>query len=385
MIEAGIYIHFPFCVKKCPYCDFNSYAVAEDSKMKEKYGEALRREILSFPGKRAEEMSIVSVYFGGGTPTLFSPAELNDILALLRERFVMVNETEVTVETNPKLLSLDDYAVLRQGGFNRLSLGIQSFQDRILKRLERIHTREDCLSSIERAREAGFSNINFDLMFGIPGQSLRDWVGSLDESFLHEPEHMAAYNLTIEKHTPFHQRLEEGLLELPDEEIQLAMYEKTLELLQEKGFEHYEISNFARSGFASVHNQIYWRNECYLGFGAGAYSYLDGTRYRSKEYPEDYIRDIETKGRSCEEKEKLAPEEQMDETVIMGLRLIKGIDMKRFEERFKTGFMQRYDEEISRLLQEGMIVLENGRLRLSRRGLLFSNRVMMEFLKSHEC
>ena len=222
-------------------------------------------------------------------------------------------------------------------------------------------------------------------MFGIPGQSLRDWVDSLHESFLHEPEHIAAYNLTVEKGTPFYKRLEKGFLKLPDEEIQLAMYEKTMELLQEKGFEHYEISNFARSGFASVHNQIYWRNESYIGFGAGAYSYLDGTRYRSKEYPEEYIRDIERKGRSCEEEERLVPEEQMDETVIMGLRLVKGIDIKRFEKRFKTGFIQRYEEEISRLLKEGMIVLEKGHLRLSRKGLLFSNRVMMEFLKSHEC
>jgi oxygen-independent coproporphyrinogen III oxidase len=384
MNECGIYVHFPFCLSKCHYCDFNSFPVSENPECRPQYLEALKKEIALFPSSKMKNLNIISIYFGGGTPTLFEPQTLKEILGLIKGRFYLKKGLEITIETNPKILSLKDLGFLKRSGFNRLSVGIQSFHDRLLKRLGRIHTGKEGVSAIQNAKDAGFKNISIDLMFGIPGQTLSDWSEDIEQALVFSLQHIAAYNLTVEKETLFDKELKKGALKLPSEEIELKMYEKTLNVFQDNGYEHYEISNFAKKGFCSAHNQIYWRNEDYIGFGAGAYSYMDGTRYHTDFYPKDYIRAIMQKGQSRAGEEKLEKEQQMGETIVMGLRLTKGIELERFNKRYGVDLRERYSCQLENLLSHKLIVLDNGYLRLSHKGLLFSNRVMMEFLSTYE-
>lgn len=384
MNECGIYIHFPFCLSKCHYCDFNSFSVSENPESRPQYLEALKKEIAFFPSSKIKNLNIISIYFGGGTPTLFDPQHLKEILDFIRKRFHLKESLEITIETNPKILTLEDFVFLKRSGFNRLSIGIQSFHDRLLKRLGRVHTRKEGISAIRNAKDAGFKNISIDLMFGIPGQTLSDWNEDIEQVLEFDLQHISAYNLTVEKGTLFDEELTKGVLQLPSEDIELKMYEKALNVFQDNGYEHYEISNFAKKGFCSSHNQIYWRNEDYIGFGAGAYSYIDGTRHHADFHPKDYIEAIMQKERSCAGEETLEKEQQMGETVVMGLRLTKGIELERFNRRYGIDLRERYSCQLENLLSQKLIALDNGYLKLSHKGLLFSNRVMMEFLSTYE-
>ncbi|MCL5045408.1 MAG: radical SAM family heme chaperone HemW [Actinobacteria bacterium] len=384
----GLYVHVPFCLRKCGYCDFNSYpglhpALAVD------YLRAVGREALSYlegsygpvrPGP-VSDRPMASVFFGGGTPTVLSGEALADGLRFILKNFQVAPGAEISVEANPGTVDEAKLRRLAEAGFNRLSLGVQAFQDRLLERIGRVHRSAEVVRSVDAARAAGFRNLNLDLIFGLPGQTIADWRQSLERAVALCPEHIAAYSLKVEKGTPFHAEQEQGTLELPSEDEELEMYDLTVEILRAAGYEHYEISNFARPGRRSVHNQIYWRDEEYLGLGAGAHSYLSGTRWRNVAAPREYIARLEAGKSPAEEIEHLTRAQEMSETAFMGLRMLQGLTKRRFEERFGVSLDEVYGHEIRRLRAEDLLEDTGETIRLTDRGLRLGNRVFEAFIR----
>lgn len=387
MKPLGLYLHVPFCVRKCAYCDFVSYAGRQADIPR--YLDAVAREFDWYRERGLfDEYAVQTVYVGGGTPSLAAES-----LAAFFERFqeiLLKNAEEVTVEANPGTIGLLGLRRLFQAGCRRLSIGVQSFHDRELRTLGRIHSAHDAEMCIEAARSAGFRNLSLDLMFGIPGSTLADWGQNVARALVFAPEHVSAYNLTIEEGTPFWQQQQEGKLHLPDEETQLAMYDAAIDLLTVAGYAHYEISNFARSGYRSQHNQIYWRNEEYLGLGAAAHSYLNGCRYWNESSLDAYIAAVSPVKTANPEQGKYPPtvvgqeilnaEAAMGETVMMCLRLCEGLNLAWFQQRFGQAFARAYAPQIARLTSDRLIELTPTHIRLTPRGLRLANNVLQHFL-----
>lgn len=413
---AELYLHVPFCVQKCGYCDFLSFP--SDEEARERYVRALQNELRSAGGALAGT-KIVSVFIGGGTPTVLSPRQLELLLNEVHASFTLIPDAEVSVEMNPGTGRENTLRALRQGGVNRLSIGCQAMEDAQLCRLGRIHTRREFLNCYDAARSAGFQNINVDLMEAIPGQSLADWERTLQEVADLSPEHISAYSLILEEGTPFYRDRES--LELPDEETERRMYERTEELLGEYGYSRYEISNYAKEGFLCRHNAGYWTGVPYAGLGLGASSYLwmdgiaenlrqaaslepgapscprmDGIavsseclmrRFRNPDSMESYLRLYE-KGqladwRSAEahiDMETITKEEQQAEFMILGLRMTEGVRRSVFARRFGIGMDEVYEEVLKRHHSEGLLAFEGDRVFLTRRGLSLSNYVLCDFL-----
>ncbi len=382
---SGLYIHIPFCVKKCGYCDFNSYPYKE--RIADKYVNALKRErYIHLNDSHLRNSKIMTIFFGGGTPTILKVRQLTGILKLCRDSFNLSEDCEITIEANPGTITQNALVSLRKAGFNRLSLGIQSFSNRLLKEIGRVHNTDEIYHSVSWARKGGFRNISFDLIFGLPDQTMNDWKDTLLRAIDLKPMHISTYNLTVEKGTLFYCELKKGRLILPSEDLQVEMYESGINLLQDANFEHYEISSFARPEWRCRHNQIYWRNEEYLGIGAGASSYIDGYRYRNKDNPEDYIEDVTAGKLPVLEGERLKNETLIDkrrmmgEYIMLGLRMLDGIDLNRFEERFGIGMLDVYHLVIPRLIEERFLLLEDNSLKLTHHGIIFSDRVFQDFL-----
>lgn len=324
---------------------------------------------------------ISTIYIGGGTPTALSAEQLSSVLRAITGHFDAAPDAEVTFEANPGTVDLTKLQALRSAGFNRISLGIQSLDDDLLKRIGRIHSSEDAVEAYRAARRAGFDNAGLDLIHALPGQSVADWRKTLDRVVELHPEHASLYELSIEEGTVFARQCAQGKLDLPDEDEKLEMYEAAIEVLTRAGYEHYEISNFALPGFRSRHNQVYWRNDSYFGFGAGAVRYLDGKRCSLTTSVEDYIAHIkrgEDPAVSCEE---LTGRALMGETVMLALRTSDGVDTSLFESRFGVPFEEAYAKVLPALLDSGLAALEQGRLRLTHRGLLLGDEVSAEFLE----
>ena len=391
----GIYIHIPFCVKKCPYCDFTSYT---PERLPEKeYINAVIKE-LEVRGKGAETKSVETIYFGGGTPSLLSPKSIETILCAISKNFKIVSphptplpqvEREITLEINPGTVNLEKLKGYRDAGVNRLSIGVQSLNDGILTTLGRIHNRQQAIEAFEVAREAGFDNIGIDLIHSVPGESLSDWKRELNEVVLLGPEHISAYSLTIEEGTPFHCQLQKGLLALPSEETQVDMLLTIEEVLGKAGYEHYEVSNYAIPGFRSRHNQIYWKGGEYLGLGVSAHSYISGRwsvvsgqrkRTANTSSLKEYFQLIEEKGNAAIEEEILTKEKAMSEAVFLGLRMMEGISVWDFEERFGIEIETAYPDAISELTRKGLLERTQGHLRLTKQGLLLLNEVSVRFV-----
>jgi len=373
----GIYLHIPYCLHKCGYCDFNSHP--ENREEAEIYVAALLSEIDHYAPQLAGK-SITTVFFGGGTPTLLPPASLDKILGRVKNRFNLSSDCEITIEANPATIKQETLAQIRSSGFNRISIGVQSFDADELKLLERVHNEEEIHTTIERARLAGFDNLSLDLMFGLPGQSPEKWHSHLQQALAKKPDHISAYSLTIEPATSFFKLQERGLLNLPDEEIQLTMFQDTINTLQAAGYDQYEISNYARPGFESRHNLNYWDNGEYLGLGAGASSYLNGERFKNTNQPSRYIREVQAEGAAVESTEKLELLHAMGETIMLGLRRLKGIAIEDFENRFQISFKKVYGKVIDPLLKEGLITLNQNRMALSRKGLTLADSVILKFM-----
>lgn len=381
---GSIYVHIPFCVRKCHYCDFNSYSGLDS--LFDSYVEAvnaeIRRDGACYPGAR-----ISTIYFGGGTPTVLSTAQLGGILSEIKSAFVVDSDAEVSIEANPgsALLSGEADAVknlrsLIEYGFNRLSLGVQTLDPSELSSLGRVHTVDEALQAFEAARAAGFRNISIDLMYGIPEQTRESWARSLDRVIALSPEHVSLYSLSVEEGTPFFERSQAGLLPLPGEDAETDMYEHAIKTLGTSGFEHYEISNFAKKGLASRHNTTYWHNEPYFGFGAGATAFLDRIRMTNHSQVERYIASTGSPAEMKESTERLPLEAEMGETAFLGLRMLVGVDDAAFARRYGVSFNTRFKDEMEKLTQRGLIVECDGFIRLSQRGLLFADEVFAEFV-----
>ena len=367
-----IYVHIPFCIKKCDYCDFLSGPAGAGKQRA--YVKALLAEIRGLLDTAGHE--VTSVFFGGGTPSVMEPELIAEILHNLRSKFLFSPDAEVTIEANPGTLTRDKLAVYREAGINRLSLGLQSADDRELRELGRIHSFSDFLESFRLAREAGFSNINVDLMFAIPGQSPKGWERTLRTVAGLGPEHISAYSLIVEEGTPFASRE----LELPDEEEEYAMYDDTGRILKEYGYHPYEISNYAKEGMECRHNLGYWRRTEYLGLGLGSASLYDETRFSNTSDMEEYLSESGRPERIRKETQRLTEQEQMEEFMFLGLRTTKGIREGDFEKRFGRTLEAVYGRVLSKYESMGFMERSGGWRRFTKKGIHVSNTILAEFL-----
>jgi oxygen-independent coproporphyrinogen-3 oxidase len=375
MEAVGLYIHIPFCRAKCNYCDFNSYAGLEG--LFEGYTAALIREI-----EQAGPAQVKTIYVGGGTPTVLPLAHLGQVLHAVPRTFAVVPEVELTVEANPGTVDARTLAGLKAQGANRLSLGVQSFDDEELHMLGRIHTAGEALDAYEAARHAGFDNVNLDLIYGLPRQPLAAWLATLERALALEADHLSLYALTIEESTPLSTAIAQGHLPAPDPDLAADMYEAAEEALSSAGYLHYEISNWARdAAHRCQHNMIYWRNEPYLGMGAGAHSWVAGHRRANAILPDEYAARVLSGARAGGVEEWIDPALEMGETMMMGLRLVdEGVAYERFKGRFGIDLCQQFAAELEELTQLGLIETDAQRVRLSRRGRLLGNQVFLRFL-----
>ncbi len=385
MPSVALYIHVPFCRVICTYCDFNVYAGM--SRLMAPFAQAAAREIRLVGAGRG--LRVHSIFFGGGTPSLLPSALLEAILAACREAFDVAADAEITLEANPDGLEAAQMAQWRALGVNRLSLGVQSAQEGELRLFRRTHTFADAVKAVHLARDAGFDNINLDLIYGIPYQTLESWQDTLARAIGLAPEHLSLYSLTIEEGTPLHMWVAKGKVPAPDPDLAADMYEVAQDVLAEAGFEHYEIANWARPGRASRHNLTYWRNEPYLGFGPGAHGSYGGWRYWNVRKPQDYIARLEAAearadfpfSPALEGREPISRELEMGETMMLGLRLIQeGVAFADFQRRFGVDLREVYAQELARYQALGLIEINAERVRLTRRGRALGNEVFAAFL-----
>jgi oxygen-independent coproporphyrinogen-3 oxidase len=381
-MQTSLYIHFPFCLKKCLYCDFNSLAGSRITP--EEYAALVVREMELRAERLDSPVTAPTLYFGGGTPSLMEPHLVARLIEAAQRLFGLTADAEVTIEANPGTLTAGKLAGYRAAGVNRLSLVVQSFSDEMLVLLGRVHTAREALDSFVAARECGFDNIGIDLIHTLPGETPAGWRDELIRAIDLRPEHISAYGLTVEEGTPFHLMEREGWLHLPDEDAGVAMFRETGEFLEWAGYEHYEISNFALPGFRSRHNQVYWRRDNCLGFGAGAHSFLRapafGARWRNALSPESYLRAVASATLPEEELTFLTERDAMAEFFFLGLRMLDGVEPAQFRREFGCTVAEAYPGEVERLIAEGLIECRGGFLRLTGRGLCLANQVFMRFI-----
>lgn len=376
-----LYLHIPFCVKKCGYCDFLSGPAPVN--VQKQYVEQLIEEIACqsahYPG-----YTVTSVFLGGGTPSVLEPKQILDIMNQVRKYFRFTEDAEVTIEVNPGTVTMEKLAACRDGGINRISIGLQSANDRELKELGRIHTYDEFLKTFQRVRQAGFSNVSVDLMSALPGQTLASWKTTLKNVTMLKPEHISAYSLIIEEGTEFYDKYHGHPELLPDEDQERQMYYLTKQFLHEHGYERYEISNYARSGRECRHNTGYWTGVEYLGLGLGAASYIQGFRFSNEKDLGTYCK-MNMQAEDVDDylhKEiiKLTEKEKMEEFMFLGLRMMCGVSAQEFQKRFGTGMWDVYGQVIDKLQRNHLIVIEEPYVRLSEFGIDISNYVLSEFL-----
>lgn len=366
-----LYIHIPFCVRKCAYCDFLSAPGSEEAKAS--YTEALLREIEAV---KTEKREVSSIFVGGGTPSALSPSLMGDIFEKIHKSFSVAPDAEITIEANPGTLSKEKLFLYRNVGINRLSLGLQSPEAAELKSLGRIHTYEEFLESFSLAREAGFQNINVDLMCALPEQTYEGWVRNLRTVAALHPEHISAYSLIIEEGTPFAKRK----LNLPDEDTEYRMYEDTAGILAEYGYEQYEISNYAKKDLACQHNVGYWMRKEYLGLGLGAASLWGNQRFSNTSDFSLYLNNSGFPEKIRGDRETLSLEAEMSEFMFLGLRMTKGVSKAEFLEGFGVPIESVYGKVLDKYKSVGLLEETEGRIFLTRAGIHVSNGVMAEFL-----
>lgn len=377
-----LYVHIPFCVRKCEYCDFLSAPAGADTQ--QEYVRNLLLEIEQ-KGVRCTDYEVTTIFFGGGTPSILKAGWIADILDVIHRNFKVRKDAEITIECNPGTLTFEKLSIYKSAGINRISVGLQSASDAELRELGRIHTYEDFLKSYDLIRKKGFSNVNIDLMAALPGQTLKSYEQTLRRVLALKPEHISAYSLIIEEGTPFYEKYEadELLREkgekpqmLPSEEIERLMYERTKELLFAHGYERYEISNYARKGYACRHNIGYWRRENYLGFGLGSASLLENERFHNTTDLTDYLGGDYL----AYEQEKLDKKSQMEEFMFLGLRMTEGISTECFRQTFGLTVELVYGPVLEQQIADRLLRKEDGRIFLTERGLDVSNYVMAQFL-----
>lgn len=369
-----LYIHIPFCMKKCAYCDFLSGSATDEQK--QAYLDALILEIQNCGDFSEYEVS--SIFFGGGTPSVFSGAWIAQIMAEIRDKFQFQENAEITIEANPGTVDMEKLTYYRKAGINRVSFGCQSSDNTELKLLGRIHTWGGFLESYELARMAGFENINVDLMSGLPGQTVTSWEETLRKVAALQPEHISAYSLIIEEGTPFYEMEEQ--LHLPEEDAERLMYEQTAKILKSYGYEQYEISNYAKEGKACQHNIGYWTGVEYLGLGLGASSLVNHCRFSNTNHMEEYLKYSHKPEQIRQDIQLLSQQEEMEEFMILGLRMNCGVSESEFLERYHCGIDDVYGPVLEKYVSGGFLVRENGRIFFTREGISVSNVILADFL-----
>ncbi|HEX8176756.1 MAG TPA: radical SAM family heme chaperone HemW [Pyrinomonadaceae bacterium] len=379
MSPAGIYIHIPFCRARCSYCDFATGTYS--APLAERYVHALTHEIRAFPALENEAHEADTIYFGGGTPSLLSPAQVETILEAVHERFRISQGAEVTMEMNPGTLTPESLREFRRLGVTRASFGAQTFDDAELRQLGRTHTAEDVRLTINYLREAGFDNVSFDLIAGLPRQTLQQWSRNLDEALKLRPEHLSFYLLEVHEGTPLADQIRQGRLPLPDDDLAAEMYRLMLHEASSAGYGHYEISNLSLPGFESRHNSKYWLGHPTYGFGCSAHSY-DGARRRwsNERDAARYTALIEEGLSPLVESLELSQEDAQAEAVFLGLRLLRGIDLREHLARFGVDLRKERADDLSRLEEAGLIEMTGDLLKLTRTGALLSNEVFAAFV-----
>jgi putative coproporphyrinogen dehydrogenase len=379
--KLELYVHIPFCEKKCLYCDFLSFSAEDD--LHKAYVDKLIEEI-RVQAKNYSDYQISSIFIGGGTPSVIKAVYISNIMSAIYEAFIVESLAEVTIECNPGTVDIDKLLVYKQSGINRISVGLQSSVDKELQHLGRVHTYADFLYSYEKIRESGYKNVNIDLMSALPWQTLDSWKSTLKKVVMLKPEHISAYSLIIEEGTEFSKIYgsPEGRKFLPTEEVEREMYHSTIDILKNYGYERYEISNYAKPGYESKHNIGYWTGEEYLGFGIGASSYVYGRRFHVEKDIKKYLdinmkRDIMPLYQNIHE---LSTKEKMEEFMFLGLRLTKGVLVTDFYDRFGMELIDVFEKPIQKNISFGLLKYENLYLRLTDKGLDLSNRVMGDFL-----
>jgi len=390
-------VHIPFCVRKCPYCDFNSYAVGSDEPaLAEAYVAAVVRELEYYFLKRWEGRALHTIFFGGGTPSLLSPKLLGRILEVIRAHTSLTEETEVTLEANPgtvyEEVGFEKLAALRELGWNRISFGSQSFSQRKLELLGRIHKPEDTIRAVENARRAGFKRLNLDVIYGVKNETGEELEEDLRLTLALSPEHISAYTLTIEPGTDFGKLAKKGVIFAESDDRQADFFERTQEYLSKGGFSHYEVSNYSLPGEECLHNLHYWKRGEYLGIGAGAHGFLSSSdtptsdtptsvRWSNIPKPEHYIQRVAEKGFGHHAEETISASQAEAEFVSLALRTSYGIDIPTFEERFKGPFSTKFEAPLSWALDNHLIEVGETNVRANRRGLLFLNSLIERFAR----
>jgi oxygen-independent coproporphyrinogen-3 oxidase len=373
MREIALYIHIPFCKQKCLYCDFTSFAKLDG--YMEDYIEALNKEIID----RCKGYKIKSLFIGGGTPTYLDDVSLQKLMNTIK-KLDFTGDVEKSMECNPGTVDKNKLEIIRDGGINRLSFGLQTTKNSLLKKIGRIHSYEEFKKNYKLAREIGFNNINIDIMFGLPDQSLEDYEESLNEIADLSPEHISAYSLIIEEGTPFYKLFQDNKLNLPNEDTERDMYSNTKKILQSKGYIQYEISNYAKDGMECFHNNVYWKTEEYIGVGLGASSFIDNKRIKNIEDLDEYIDKLKNSKCIFEEVYVNTNKDNIEEFMFMGLRMIEGIEEKEFQKRFGVSLDSVYEEVLNNNINKGLLERTKGRIYLTEKGIELSNYVMSDMI-----
>lgn len=375
MKETAIYIHIPFCDHKCIYCDFYSITPLDKT---DRYLELLKKEIEYYSLTYSEERKIVSIYFGGGTPSLMSPEYINSIIETVKRFYTVSPNAEITLETNPGTVNKKKLEAFLSAGINRISIGIQSFSNTDLKFLTRIHDSAGAEKTIFSAYDAGFTNINLDLIFNLPGQSVEKWSKNLEKAISLPVTHISAYSLILEEGTILNKMVLDGKVKIQDEDYDASLYEYTIDFLERYGFNQYEVSNFAKEGFECLHNNVYWHYKDYLSFGPSAHSF-DGTKrwwnYTSLTF---YLNAMLEKGNAAAGSELLSKDQMLQEYVMLALRS-SGIDLERFSSMFGNGWLEENKKNLDLYIQEGLVLKENTKLKLSKKGFLICDEILSNF------
>ncbi|SUN46839.1 coproporphyrinogen III oxidase [Streptococcus equi subsp. equi] len=369
---TSAYVHIPFCTQICYYCDFSKVFIKNQPV--DAYLEALIKEFESY-----QISSLKTLYIGGGTPTAITAKQLDYLLSHLQQHLQLDQLEEFTIEANPGDLTEDKIAVLRQSAVNRISLGVQTFNDKQLKQIGRSHTEAQIYATIASLKEAGFQNISIDLIYALPGQTIQQVKENVAKALSLDIPHLSLYSLILEHHTVFMNKMRRGKLHLPTEDLEAEMFEYIISEMESSGFEHYEISNFTKPGFESRHNLMYWNNDEYFGCGAGASGYLNGIRYRNRIPIQHYLKAV-ADGNARLSEEVLTKEEMMEEELFLGLRKKSGVSVSRFQEKFGLSFESRYGSVVRELQAQGLLVKDKDFVRMTKKGLFLGDSVAEKFI-----
>lgn len=376
----SLYIHIPFCKKKCSYCDFCSYT---DLELIDRYIDTLIKEIVLY-SKTLDDKSVKTIFIGGGTPSLLSSKNLNSIFKCIYDNFEVITGTEISIEANPESINMNFLHSCLSNGINRLSIGIQSLDDKVLKSISRIHNKCMALDAVQNALIAGFKNINVDLIYGLPNQDLNSLLSTISEIASYNITHISAYNLIVENGTKLKDYIDKGEITIPDEDLQIAMYHAVRDTLVKSNFFQYEISNYSKPGCECKHNLTYWEHGDYLGFGVAAHSFLKRNssfiRFYNPKSTKKYFENIENN--LIFQNQKVIPFEELEfERIMLGFRLVDGFSIRKFDKDFSCDFIKKYSFQIAELKDENLIEIHNDRIRLTPRGLELENSILLKFMQ----